>query len=390
MKSLLVSIIVAGLALNTIQAQTALQASGEALSGSVSSPAPISQSSPVQASSPSTTPHSSPLARSCPALPPPPPTPENLTPFPTSSSLASTPPGEAPHAQPVNSPELVTRLQIFLDKQNFGPGIIDGKWGEFTAKALLHYARAHHLAPDISIYQELPLDSVFPIYTDYTISGQDAAMVGPSPTKPSEQAKLERMVYPSLLIFLEERFHASPDFLKKLNHGKDLEALKVGDIVRVPNVIPFKVEEIKKQKIPDHPEFELRSVFVNVQERMLDLYDGSQLIASFPITPGSKTLPAPAGVWSIIEISTLPEFRWDKEMLEHGHRSATFFEIPSGPRNPVGILWCGLDKPGIGIHGTSTPETIGRASSHGCIRLANWDAAKFSTMVTTDIPVTIY
>jgi lipoprotein-anchoring transpeptidase ErfK/SrfK len=122
---------------------------------------------------------------------------------------------------------------------------------------------------------------------------------------------------------------------------------------------------------------------------MLDLYDGPRLIASYPITPGSKTLPAPPGIWTIIGIFTLPEFRWDEEMLEHGRRSANAFEIPPGPLNPVGVLWCALNKTGIGIHGTNTPDTIGRAASHGCIRLANWDAIRFSTMVTTGMPVTI-
>jgi lipoprotein-anchoring transpeptidase ErfK/SrfK len=305
------------------------------------------------------------------------------------AATAATATGETPHAQPVGAQELVTRLQIFLDQQNFGPGIIDGRWGEFTGKALVHYARAHNLQVTPAIYGQLPLDTVYPIYTDYTITDQDAKTVGPLPTKPPEQAKVQRMPYPSLLTFIEERYHASPDFLKKLNPGKNLDDLKAGDIVRVPNVAPFKLEDIKEHKLPDHPEFALRSVFVSVEDKMLDLYDGPRLIASFPITPGSKSLPAPPGVWTIIGIYTMPEFRWDEAMLYHGRRSANAFEIPPGPRNPVGILWAGLDRIGIGIHGTSSPETIGRAASHGCIRLANWDALKFSTMITTGIPVTI-
>jgi len=296
---------------------------------------------------------------------------------------------EPARAEPVNAQELVTRLQIFLDQQNFGPGIIDGRWGEFTGKALVHYARAHNLQVTPAIYDQLPLDTVYPIYTEYTITPADEKTVGEVPTRPPEEAKMKRMPYASLLEFLEERYHASPDFIQKLNPGKKLEALKAGDVVRVPNVAPFKLEDVKEHKLPAHPELALRSVYVSVADKMLDVYDGPRLIASFPITPGSKTLPAPPGVWTIIGIFTLPEFRWDEAMLEHGHRSANFFQIPPGPNNPVGVLWCGLDKTGIGIHGTNTPETIGRAASHGCIRLANWDAIRFSSMVTTGIPVTI-
>ncbi|MEA3189263.1 MAG: hypothetical protein QOD99_3093 [Chthoniobacter sp.] len=294
-------------------------------------------------------------------------------------------------AQLVNEREIVTQLQIFLDQQNFGPGIIDGRWGEFTGKALVHYARAHALTVTPDIYAQLPLESVYPVYAEYAITDEDAKWVGPVPGKPSEQAKVKRMPYSSLLEFIEERYHVSPDFLKKINAGKNLDALKAGDSVRVPNVAPFKIEEMKeKGSLPEHPEFAQRSVFVNTRDHMLDVYDGSALVAAFPITPGSKALPAPPGRWTIVGIATLPWFRWDEAMLQHGERSENFFNIPSGPNNPVGVLWTGLSKRGIGIHGTNNPETIGRAGSHGCIRLANWDAARFANMVTKNLVVTIY
>jgi lipoprotein-anchoring transpeptidase ErfK/SrfK len=311
------------------------------------------------------------------------------TPALTGSALPGSSPTAIPRAQPVDQRELVTRLQIFLDQQEFGPGIIDGRWGEFTGKALVHYARAHNLQVSPAIYDQLPLDTVYPIYTSYTITPQDVKTVGPLPTKPSEEAKVKVMPYPDLLTFIEERYHASPDFLRNLNKGMNLDNLKAGDTVRVPNVAPFKIEDVKPEKLKPRPEFALRSIYVNTRDKTLDLYDGPRLVAFFPITPGSKSLPAPPGIWNIVGLVTLPEFRWDEEMLMHGKRSANAFQIPSGPRNPVGVLWCALNKTGIGIHGTNVPETIGRAGSHGCIRLANWDAIRFSKLVTPGIPVTI-
>ena len=51
--------------------------------------------------------------------------------------------------------------------------------------------------------------------------------------------------------------------------------------------------------------------------------------------------------------------------------------------------WNGLSKPGIGMHGTPNPETIGRARSHGCIRLANWDAIRLPDLIRPGTTVEI-
>ena len=303
-------------------------------------------------------------------------------------------PDNAPtaRAEPVDPMEIITRLQIFLDEQNFGPGIIDGRPGEFTLKALGRYQQAHGLpvAKKLDETGQLPLDSIYPIYTTYTIQPDDLKRIGEVPRKPEAQSKVARMPYGSLLEFLEERFHASPPFLQKLNKDKNMERLVVGDTVRVPNVKPFKIEDVHEVgNLPAVPAFATRRVHIDTKERMLDLFEGEKLIAAFPITPGSEKLPAPAGTWHIVGIATLPWFRHDEGVLNHGVRTDHFFNIPAGPNNPVGVLWCGLSKPGIGIHGTNTPETIGRAGSHGCIRLANWDAIRFGSMVTEGMKVVI-
>ena len=295
-------------------------------------------------------------------------------------------------AEPTDPQEIITRLQIFLDQEKFCPGIIDGRTGEFTMKALGRYQLAHGLpvTKKLEDASELPLNQISPIYTTYTIQQEDLRQVGDVPRKPEAQCKVKRLPYSSLLEFLEERFHASPPFLEKLNRDKNLEKLAVGDTVRVPNVAPFKIEEVHEQgKLPMVPEFKTRRIHVDTKERMLDLFENDKLIASFPITPGSERLPAPSGKWHIVGIATMPTFRHDEGVLNYGVRTDHFYEIPSGPNNPVGVVWCGLSKPGIGIHGTNVPETIGRAGSHGCIRLANWDAIRFCTMVTEGTPVVI-
>ena len=293
-------------------------------------------------------------------------------------------------AQPVSERDITTQLQIFLDQQLFGPGKIDGRPGEFMTKALIRYQRAHGLPESGKIDANIPLDSVYPVYTFYTIQEGDLKFVGECPSEPADQAKKKYLPYESLIEFLTERYHCAPEFLMKLNKGMNLEALQVGETVRVPNVEPFKIEELPKEGfLPEIPGYKSRVIWVHRAEKILDVYEGESLLASVPITPGGGKLETPPGSWRVVGIATAPRFRWDKSVLETGKRSSEFFMLPPGPNNPVGVLWCGLSKPGIGIHGTNNPQTIGRAASHGCMRVANWDVVRLSKLITKGMSVVI-
>lgn len=290
----------------------------------------------------------------------------------------------------VNEREIMTQLQIFLDQQLFGPGKIDGRGGEFTAKALIRYQRAHGLPQTGQLDENIPLDSVFPIYLQYTIEEPLANFVGELPSDKAVQQKLKYLPYDSMLELLTERFHCDPVFLAKINPGVNLETLKVGDTVWVPNVEPFKIETMPKMgNLPPNPQFKHRTIKISRKLRMLELYDNDALIAALPITPGSDELPTPPGIWKIVGIAAMPNFRWDEGVLNHGVRTDKFFLLPPGPNNPVGVLWCALSKQGIGIHGTNSPQTIGRSASHGCMRVANWDVVRLSKMITAEMKVTI-
>lgn len=296
-------------------------------------------------------------------------------------------------AAPVAERDVTTQLQIFLDQQLFGPGKIDGTPGEFLGKALKRYQRAHGLPETGVLDENIPLDSVFPVYTTYTIKPEDLQFVGDLPSKPVEQAKKKMLLYPSLLEFVTERYHCAPSLIAKLNPGLKLNGLKPGDTVRVPNVEPFVIESLPKQGfLPEIPEFKHRVININRREKLLDVMEGDKLLATVPITPGvvgGGAKETPAGAWKIVGIATQPTFRWDKGVLDHGKRTETAYLLPPGPRNPVGVLWIGLNKPGIGIHGTNMPQTIGRAQSHGCMRVANWDVVRLSKLITKGMVVNI-
>jgi len=281
------------------------------------------------------------------------------------------------------------RLQIFLDNHNFGPGKIDGQMGEFFRKALLAYKRANGMptsgAVDASLLAEVP-----EAYTTWVVRPEAENFVGELASTPTEQARLKALKYGSILELVCERFHAAEAFVRKLNPGMNLEQLQPGDTVRVPNVNPFKIEDMREGFVPDKPEFAARKLVVDTRERFLEIHEGDKIIAEFPITPGSSKLPAPIGTWKILGIATLPWFRHDEGVLNAGVKTENFFNLPAGPNNPVGVLWMGLNKPHVGIHGTNNPETIGRAASHGCIRTANWDAARIKDMVTKNCRVEIF
>ena len=123
---------------------------------------------------------------------------------------------------------------------------------------------------------------------------------------------------------------------------------------------------------------------------MLSVFDAEKLIAAYPVTVGSQHTASPIGDWKVMRITKMPTFRYDKEMLQHGKRSGNFYLLAPGPRNPVGVMWIALNKKGIGIHGTNEPDSIGRAVSHGCIRLTNWDVARLATKIKRGDSISIH
>jgi hypothetical protein len=63
--------------------------------------------------------------------------------------------------------------------------------------------------------------------------------------------------------------------------------------------------------------------------------------------------------------------------------------IPAGKANPIGPRWIGLNHKGYGIHGTNEPLSIGKAASHGCIRLRNQEIKQLFAMLSVGDTVEI-
>jgi len=320
-----------------------------------------------------------------------------------------------PAATPVERVELA-RVQVFLDSALFRPGKIDGLGGEFTQKAADRYCRANNLPPGT----RLDVSGITTPFREYTVTEDDGRWVGPQAAKPPAQEKLKAMLYGSLWEVVAERFHCDLDFLRELNPDLKDPDLKPGVVLRVPDVEEFlmtEVETLEKQRReeekarkeaekaraeaspppeptptpagdPSPTEPILRLVLLRA-ERLIEVYEGDQLVACLPCTPGSRKTPVPPGSWKVTANVLLPYFRWDKSVLETGKRSATAYNLPPGPNNPVGIVWMAINRPSVGMHGTPTPDLIGRNESAGCIRLANWDAFALSKRVKKGTPLEV-
>lgn len=319
--------------------------------------------------------------------------------------------------------EAAVRLQVFLDRANFSPGKIDGRYNDLTWKALALYRQSRgeqvqtpppqssqkpNSAPDLT---GLDLPSVDPVFIRYTVTDADVQAVGPLPANVAQQAKLKFLPYRTVADAIAEKFHSDIHLLEHLNPGK-LKTLKPGDQLMVPNVEPFELASVKDIKPgseqaaqaanemedqpdvhsapPDEPTSAGVAIKVDTKTNTLEVRQGEKLIAAYPVTVGSAHTTSPIGEWKVRRITKLPTFRYDKEMLQHGKRSGNFYLLRPGPRNPVGVMWIALNKKGIGIHGTNEPDSIGRASSHGCIRLANWDVVRLATKIKSGDSVSIH
>ena len=273
-------------------------------------------------------------------------------------------------APPVDQRALAT--QVMLDRAGFSPGEIDGRSGLSTGRALEAYKQSGG-NPDA-----LPSDAV----TNYTITEQDAE--GPfTPRIPADlmqQATLEALNYKDIYEELGERFHASPTLLRRLNPGV---AFKAGDTIAVPNVAsgPAPVGPPPgRQTDQGNPADTTVAVTKSTSDLVVTDANGHTLFYA-PVTTGSVHDPLPIGQWKVTGVEHNPKFHYNPKLFWDAKPGDAKATIAPGPNNPVGLVWIDLSKPDYGIHGTPEPSLIGKTTSHGCVRLTNWDALKVASLV---------
>ena len=295
----------------------------------------------------------------------------------------------------------VLRAQVILDRLGFSPGVIDGEEGQSYGAALRAFQKAESL-DESGTLDQATLEAMRPwrdVPATRLVTIPAAFAKGPFfpglPDGAAEQAELSELGYKNLMEALAERFHTTPEALIALN-SPDTK-IGAGKVIRVPNiadVAPLAGKDdrgwsatLQKLGVAEKQPGAAK-VVVDKSEGVLRAYDDKgDLIGQFPATMGSSRDPLPIGNWKIQGVSRNPDFHYDPKLFWDVSDDKKEQLLPPGPNGPVGVVWIDLSKPHYGIHGTSAPHTIGRAESHGCVRLTNWDAARLAQMVEPGVEV---
>jgi lipoprotein-anchoring transpeptidase ErfK/SrfK len=134
-------------------------------------------------------------------------------------------------------------------------------------------------------------------------------------------------------------------------------------------------------------------VRVSLSAKTITAYDESgKLIAYFPCSIAADKAKRVPGELTVQTVAVNPNYTFDPvnfPELDDMQKGYGKLMVPPGPKNPVGTAWIGLSRVGYGIHGTPHPDQIGKTFSHGCFRLANWNANRLAQMVQIGTPVDV-
>ena len=121
-----------------------------------------------------------------------------------------------------------------------------------------------------------------------------------------------------------------------------------------------------------------RRLVISVSDRKLAIVENGTVVKVYPVAVGASVSPSPAGTFKVANRLSRPTYYHAGKV------------IAPGANNPLGSRWIGLDRKGYGIHGTNQPKSIGKAASHGCIRMARTDVEELFNRVRVGDVVEIH
>jgi lipoprotein-anchoring transpeptidase ErfK/SrfK len=298
-------------------------------------------------------------------------------------------------AAPADSPQPVSSVQGFdprpvrdvfeaqlaLDRLGISSGSLDGVPGPQTHGALRAFQQREGLAVtgelDAATKARLRLEA--PPFAEYTVTAADLERLQPLPDTWLGKSIQDRLDHESILELISEKGHAHPLFVRRLNPGFDWSRVTSAARVRIPNV---GVRPVRGRAA---------GVRIRLGEKTLQAYDADgRLLAHYPCSIARHIGKRPLGELRVAVTVPNPNYMFDPENFPESEEARGLgrrLVLPPGPNNPVGVAWIGLDRPGYGIHGTPAPEQVGRTESHGCFRLANWNAAHLLELAWVGMPV---
>jgi hypothetical protein len=278
----------------------------------------------------------------------------------------------------------VAALQVALHARGLYPATIDGLLGPKTIAAVRAFQRRRHLTVDgipgpltraaLGRYGRFRLGDRVLVYGDF---GWDVS---------ETQFLLRKRGYPTGR--LDGSFGArSASAVRRFQRAAGLTVDGV--------VGPATLASLDGRR-PDGPgglprraakraRHAARLVIVRRDAHRLYFYRHGRPIRVFTVATGSQLSPTPRGRFRIVDKYRHPwwyppDSSWARHMRP----------IPPGPGNPLGTRWMGISVPGVGIHGTPDPASVGYSVSHGCIRMSIREAESLFRLVRVGTRVWVY
>lgn len=281
----------------------------------------------------------------------------------------------------------ILALQICLDRRGLSVNAFDGQYGRKTTAAVAAWCTRTGRPLPPPGFEERLWDAYFPgetnLLREVTVTADDLATLVKIPHRPADKAALAVMGFETIQEKFAELGHLTETTLRRLNPNLAWPNPPAGSRILLPY---FPEPECAPGKPRPKPTMatSLKVSLSKFEIRALDAKGG--VLALMPCSIAADKSKRPGGTLKVTTIIPKPNYTFAPDAPSQGRSKHIF---PPGPNNPVGVSWIGLSLPGYGIHGTPKPESIGRAESHGCFRLANWNAVRLRQMVRSGIPVVI-
>lgn len=293
---------------------------------------------------------------------------------------------ETPEAEKFENGDLravqnVFEAQLSLASIGISVGSIDGVAGFQSRQAFRAFQKGEGIAMtgelDAETKQRLLITP--PIYIKVFPDRNDLLNLQRTPSTWLGKSQQSSMDYENALEMMSEKHFSHPGFIRRLNPGLNWTNIEPTTYITVPNV----QKPVARTRVA--------SIHISLSQRSLQGFDfNGNMVCHFPCSIAQRVEKRPLGQLRVMVVAPNPNYVFDPANFPESAEGKILgrkLVIPPGPNNPVGTAWIGLDKPGYGIHGTPRPEDVGRTESHGCFRLANWNAEYLTKLVSVGIPV---